>query len=83
MKQENNELELTTDEILKSINRKMTVLIALLVATEEEKNFDKEIKKINKLKEWGLENFEIAEILSKTPGQISDQLYNVKRKNKK
>lgn len=83
MKKENNKNESTTDELLSSINRKMNVLISLLMATEGENNFDKEINKISKLKEAGLENFEIGEILNKKSGQISDQLYNLKRKKKK
>lgn len=72
------------EELLLSINKKLTVIISLLIENQSLiKEQRPEIEIINSLKELGLDNAEIGAILKKDANKISDQLYNYKRKNKK
>ncbi|MDP2036360.1 MAG: hypothetical protein Q8L04_03190 [Ignavibacteria bacterium] len=72
------------EELLLSINKKLTVIISLLIENQSLiKEQRPEIEIINSLKELGLDNAEIGAILKKDANKISDQLYNYKRRNKK
>jgi len=71
------------EEILKSIDNKMNAIITLLFNQAKFQNPDiLERDKIKILSDAGLNNQELARLFGKTPQQISDQLYNAKRKNK-
>lgn len=69
-------------KVFESINRKMNVLISLMMLLQSDNEFTTDVDKISKLKEWGLENEEIGQLLGKTTIQISKQLYKSKKRSK-
>lgn len=69
-------------QILESINRKMNVIISLLMLTQKDNGFNADVEKISKLKEWGLTNDEIGQIMNRSATQVSKQVYKSKKRSK-
>ncbi len=73
------------EELLIQINKKLNVLIGLLLeihnSSEEKPKAEKDI--IKKLSDLGMTNKDIGLLLSKNANQISKQLYKAKRKRGK
>ncbi len=71
------------EELLKSIDAKMNVLVALLLNQTKINSDDMPEKdKIKLLSDVGLNNKEIAKIFNKTAQQISDQIYKANKKKR-
>lgn len=71
------------EQLLESINKKMNVIIALLLEKQSSQNVAvPEVEVIKQLNDWGLDSSEIGMILRKTTKQISDQLYKYNKRRK-
>lgn len=69
------------EEVLRSIDIKMNIIISLLLGLQNTNNEEiPEVKIIKKFHDLKLSNEQIAEILNKTPTQISKQLYKAKKR---
>lgn len=71
------------NSLLENINRKLNVIISLLMLQQKDGVFDTDVVKISKLKDWGIDNEEIGKIVGKTTIQVSKQLYKSKKRSEK